>query len=110
MNDNELVTISVKNANDGSTLAEVRVRKGPITMFYEDNSTEKMCRAGLVSDCLNNMFDGCVNNNEKLLKQNANDFMLALISSANGENTDLEFHLECSKFEGCPHEKDNLPC
>ena len=100
-NKDNLVTLPITDFK-GDTVAEVRVKQGKITMSFDDGDTQEMCRAGLVVDCLNNMWDAITENDNEKLIQNANDFMLALVSNT-GE--DIVFKVGCNMYPGCEEDK-----
>lgn len=103
--DEKLVKIEIKNMND-EVVAEFGVRKGPVYVNYNpDDKGELCCRAGVVTDCIQQMFSAYFNEgNDEALAKAAGDFLLSILK--NGDEVDDEIEIKCSSYENC-HKENN---
>lgn len=105
MNNNNFVSIKLVNNKTGESIAEIAVKKGNVKVDYKDGSKPKLnCRAGLIVDCLGNMFEGMNDGDDKLLIENANDFLISLLVDKDGKIPD--FYIDCDSQEGCEKDKN----
>lgn len=105
MDKNKLVKLSLKDAKNDEVIAEISVKKGIIKMDYNDgNEPLPICRSALMSDCIGNMFDAMQKGNDTMLKENANDFLLALL--LDNDESIPDFYISCESHEGCKNDKN----
>lgn len=105
MKRDNLVKVSIKNDKTDEVIAELSVKEGLVEVDYGDgNKPLHICRAALLTDCIGKMYNAIQDDNDKELKENANDFLLALLLNENGEMPDI--YMSCESHDGCDNDKN----